>query len=338
MDASNDAVYSLRSEVCLALGTIDAAVRDIVKAREIDPEDADYALLHARLLTATGDVQQAAKALEDAIDGEDAPLEALLLRSHLRLLTGDIDGARVDATQASNTFPEEAFAFVQLAHVQLAKGNAALAAKAAERAVKLDPSLPDGYLARAAARQLQGDPEGSKQDYDRIKGEGIELPVFLLGPAIDLVDSAGFQKTIMDLVAPVAPAPEPTAEAAPSGGGFPGLGGLGGGNPFAKLGSPIPGLGLDPATMLDQVFDSEGNIKPAFKPILRMAMKNAPNLLKTVPPGMLKNMGGLDPSQLENIDMDDVSEEQLEAQMRLFYKMIKSGKNPMDLLDPDDKK
>jgi hypothetical protein len=87
--------------------------------------------------------------------------------------------------------------------------------------------------------------------------------------------------------------------------------------------------------MLDQVFDADGNIKPAFKPIMRMAMKNAPNLLKSVPPSMLKNMGGLDPSQLENFDMDNVSEEQLEAQMRLFYKMVKSGKNPMDLMDPD---
>ena len=97
-------------------------------------------------------------------------------------------------------------------------------------------------------------------------------------------------------------------------------------------GMGIPGLGgLNPAAMLDQVFDSEGNIKPAFRPIMRMAMKNAPSLLKTTPDGMLKK-SGIDANMLDNVDLDNIPEDQLEAQMKMFYKMVKSGQNPMDAI------
>jgi len=108
-------------------------------------------------------------------------------------------------------------------------------------------------------------------------------------------------------------------------------------NPFAGLSGGIPGLGINPMSMLDQIFDDDGNIRPTFKPILKMAMKNAPSLLKTVPPGMLDNTG-IDPSMLDGVDPDDISEEQLEAQMRLFYKMVKNGQNPLDFVqDPNQK-
>ena len=44
----------------------------------------------------------------------------------------------------------------------------------------------------------------------------------------------------------------------------------------------------------------------------------------------LKHMGNIDPDQLENFDPSSLSEEELEAQMRLFYKMVQAGQNPLD--------
>jgi len=44
---------------------------------------------------------------------------------------------------------------------------------------------------------------------------------------------------------------------------------------------------------------------------------------------MLKKTG-IDPNMLDNVDLDNIPEDQLEAQMKLFYKMVKSGQNPMD--------
>lgn len=332
----NPSSYAFRAEVEVFLGTLESARRDIQKARELAPEDPDYALMHARLLTAIGEAGEALEAIDAAIDEEDAALEALLLRSHLKVLGGDATGAKKDAMRASNAYPDEAFAFVQLAQVQLAGGNAALAHKAAERAVKLDPSLPDAYIARGAALQLKGEPEKAAEDFERVQGEPIELPMFLLGATYDAVDASGFTNEILQMLNATGGSsanddarPEKKAKKKPGAGGA--------ANPFAGLSGGIPGLGINPMTMLDQIFDEDGNIKPAFKPILKMAMKNAPSLLKTVPPGMLDDTG-IDPSMLDGVDPDDISEEQLEAQMRLFYKMVKNGQNPLDFVKDPNKK
>lgn len=310
IDAEDDTAWGIRAEVGLYLGTAEAALRDIERARKLAPEDADYALLHARLALVRGDFDTAKSALNHALKDEDAALEALCLRSHLRLQGGDLKGARADAIRATNAYPDEAFAFVSLASIQLAEENGSLALKAAERAVTLDPTLPDAYLVRAAAHHLLEDTEAQKADENRIKDEAPELHQFLLGPVADYVDPAAFFP-----VAPAAPKMQKAPKAAGPAPAMPGL------DP-SSFG--IPGLGgMNPAAMLDQVFDSEGNIKPAFKPIMKMALKNAPSLMKTMPPSMLESRG-IDPKMLDGVDLDNIDEEQLEAQMKLFYKMMKS--------------
>ncbi len=335
LDPENPSSYAFRAEVEVFMGTLESARRDVEKARNLSPDDPDYALMHARLLTVAGEVDMALEAIDAAIDEEDAALEALLLRSHLKVMRGDAAAAKKDAMRASNAYPDEAFAFVQLAQVQLAGGNAALALKAAERAAKLDPSLPDAYIARGAALQLKGEAEKASEDFDRVQGEPIELPMFLLGATYDAVDASGFTNQILEMLNAGGGAPANDDKGAAGPAAAAGAGGAA--NPFAGLSGGIPGLGINPMSMLDQIFDDDGNIRPTFKPILKMAMKNAPSLLKTVPPGMLDNTG-IDPSMLDGVDPDDISEEQLEAQMRLFYKMVKNGQNPLDFVqDPNQK-
>ena len=332
VDPEDAGPYAMRAEIGIHVGTANSAKRDIEKARELDPDDPDYALLHARLLTAQGSPAAALEVLEKTIVEEEASLEALLLRAELRLIGGQVDDARKDAILASNSYPDEAFAFVVLASIQLAQENAALALKAAERAVKLDPSLPDAYMMRHAAYRARGEDEKAAEDFERAAEEPTELFMFLLGPCYELADMSPFAAGVRDILdrdfaRAAQNDDQPSADAKqPAGGGFPGMGGMPG---FGGLGGPGP-FGVDPMKMLGQVFDDEGNVRPTFKPILRMAMKNAPALLKTMPPSMLKNMGGIDPDQLENFDPSELSEEELEAQMRLFYKMVQSGQNPLD--------
>lgn len=332
VDSHNPAAYSLRAEVDLALGANESARRDIEKARRLDPSDSDIALLHARLAAVNADFRTALDALSDAIDDEEASLEALLLRSHIRLSQGELDGAKKDAIRASNNYADEAFAFVQLANVQLSAGSSALALKAAERAVGLDPSLPDGYLARAAALRIAGREEEAQKDFERASSEPVELPYFLLGPAFEALDGDEFHSVLTELLHnsgttdQAARATQEAAESMAQGKGMPSnpfaaLGGLGGG--LGGLGG-LGGMGgMDPSRMLDQLFDQDGNIKPALKPLLKMAMRNAPAMMKNMPDSMLESQG-LDRETLESMDMSNISEEQLEEQMRLFYKMMKN--------------
>lgn len=330
-DPNNAGLYAVRAEVYIEQERMDQAERDLRQAAELDPDDTDYALNLARLQLAREDAAGARATVEAALAADDEPtLDALLLRAHLRLIAGDTDGARADAMSASNRYPDEAFAFVQLAHVQLVLGNTQLASKAAERAVKLDGSLPDAYLVRGAARQLSGD-ASAKDDFERASAASPELPGLLYGACADLIGDAYFSESILGLLQDTIAEPEP-AMPFPGGGmpgGFPGMPGMGGFPGMGGLG------GMDPMRMMGQLFDDQGNIRPAFKPLLEMALRNAPALLKNMPPGLLKSMGGVDPSVLEGVDLSGISSEELEAQMKQFYKMSQSGQNP---LDPSKKK
>lgn len=324
-------VLELRGEVHTLMGNLDGAIEDLERALELWPHNIEISIALARLLTVRGDLADAlaivSLAVEEGQDDEDyLTLEALLLRSHLRLLSGQGAGARADAMWASNVFSDEAFAFVQLAHVELAEGNMRLAKKAAERAVLLDPSLSDAYLVRGAAYQMQGKSAAAKEDFQRAQQAPVELPLFLLGAAHELASGAGmgFDSSILDLLtgenSPFDPAAFEKAFSHDAG-AAPGA------DPFAAM-RGMGGLGgADPTAMLDQIFDEKGNIRGPLKPLLEMAFKNAPKLMKNLPPSML---GGLSREELERLDLSDLSGEELEERMREFYQLMKSGKNPFE--------
>ncbi|MFW5967336.1 MAG: tetratricopeptide repeat protein [Persicimonas sp.] len=318
IESNDPELYALRGEVSVRMAQFEQAERDLSQARQLAPAESDYALQLARLLMVQGRAEEASEVIDAAVDDEATALEALLLRSHIHLLGGRAEEARADAIRASNNFPDEAFAFVQLAHVQLAGGQSNLALKAAERAVELDPSLSDAYLVRGAARHMRGESEAASEDFERADRAPAELPMFLLGPCYEILEATGFQTSMRDMLsryAEAADGPDGEHEA-----------GKGPNPPFGQV---------DPMELLGQVFDDSGNMKKRFKPFLEMAMKNAPNILKNVPPSLLKNVGGLDPEALEEIDLSEMSSDQLEEQMRQFYEMMQSGENPFEGLDED---
>lgn len=321
-------LYGMRAEIHILQGNLEHAERDLKKARELDPRDADLALADARLRAVTGDIEGALKIMDKSMRGDDLSLEALLLRSHLRLVTDRKPEARADAMAATKRYADEAFAFVQLAQVQLSEDSIELALKAAERAVALDSSIPDTYLVRGAALRARGDEAKATEDFKRASSAPAELPQFIFGAAFDAIDGDNLHRSAMETLYggdPAAQTPAPEADAGNPFGGMGGMGGLGG---LASMMGGGAG-GMDPMRMMSQMFDDQGNIRPAFRPILRMALKNAPALLKNMPSGMLKNMGGVDPSMLEGMNLDNLSADDLEAQMKEMYKMMKSGQDPM---------
>ncbi len=319
IEGADAELYALRADVFTRTGKFEQAERDLTQARELD-DDPDYALQLARLMMVQGRSEEAGEVIDEAVSDDDASLEALLLRSHIHMLGGRNRQARADAIRASNNFPDEAFAFVQLAHVQLASGKGNLALKAAERAVELDPSLSDAYMVRGAARHMRGETSVAQEDFERARQAPAELPMFLLGPCYSVLEATGFQTSMRDML-------NRYSETVGAGGEA-----NAGATPFGNF---------DPMSVLGQVFDESGKMKGRFKPFLEMAMKNAPNILKNVPPGLLRNVGGLDPSELEGIDLSKMSSEQIEEQMQKFYQMMQSGENPFEEMSkepppPDD--
>ncbi len=326
-DADAAEVLGLRGEVHLEMGDLEAAARDLERAFEQAPQEPEYALMLARLYMVQGETAKALGVIDHAVDeDEDFALEALLLRSHIHRISKDSAAARSDAIRASNLYPDEAFAFVQLAHVQLGQDKLALAKKAAERAVLLDPSLPDSYMVRAAAHKMAGDEEQARQDFERGSQAPPELPMFLMGPAYKAVrvPPMGLDPSIFEAFEEEMGSkgfdPSAFAEA------FGAAGGQGAGGPGA---GSMPG-GMDPMNMLGKIFDDSGNIRGPFKPIFKMAFKNAPKIVENLPPGLL---GDIDKEELEKIDFSELSPEEMEERMRRFYQMMQSGAGPFS---PDD--
>lgn len=350
LDADDAELYALRSDIFVRLQQLEKAERDIRQARELG-EDPEHALQYARLLLVQGRNEKAERVIEMAAQAGDPSLEALLVRSHMHLGAGRFAMARADAIRASNLFSDDAFAFVQLAHIQLAARKASLALKAAERAVQLDPSLSDAYLVRGAARHLSGQHTASRQDFDRAQQAPAEMPLFLFGPCYALLGNPGFERVLEQVSGQytrvsIPPEAEPKKKQSrpgrqasgkparpksstrqnpePSAAPTPNTGGPGG----AKM---PPGMdNFDPKTLLGQVFDDSGKMKKRFKPFLKMAMKNAPSILKKMPPGILPNVEGFDASALEDIDFSKMSSDQIEEQMREFYEKMQSGEDPFD--------
>lgn len=313
-DPKNSELYALRGEAHIGLRDLEKAERDTRKARELAPLDADYALSLARLKVVQGEIAEAREVIDDAIDEDDAELEPLLLRSHLAMLSGDSSAARSDAIRASNHYPDEAFAFVQLVHVQLAEGNLSLAQKAADRAVRLDPSLPDAYMVRGAVLQMQGQHDEAREDLERARQAPSELPMFLLGSFYDVLEASGFNHSLMNLM-------DQYSSMYPNNAGE--------GESF----DPGSFGDFDPSEVMSRLFDDSGKVNERLKPMLEMAMKNAPNILENLPPGIAQGLGGIDPSDLEDVDLDDVSSEQLEQQLEQLYEMMESGQNPFSMFE-----
>ncbi len=349
-------LLGMRGEANLHMGNMNEAERDLRRAVEEVPEEGEWALMLARVMLARGEQKEALELVDKAVE-EDSELvfEALLLRSYLRLGEGDTRAARSDAIRASNLFPDEAFAFVQLAHVQLAEESLTLAQTAAERAVLLDPSLPDSYLVRGAAHQLAGNKEDAKEDFERASQAPAELPLFLLGPAHRWMEGSamGLDSSILemlgqqggagsspfgfdpsafgDLFGAGAPgASEPSGEEGEQQAGPAGLGGMGGLGGLGGLGGM--GGGMNPMDMLSKVFDDEGNIRGPFKPIMKMAFKNAPKIMENLPSGML---GEKEREELEKMDFSEMSSEQLEERMKRFYQMMKRAQEGQEDGDED---
>lgn len=313
LDPTAANALATRAEVSIYLETLNAAKTDIEKARVLDPKDPDFGLLAARLKYVESDYAGAKKILDETIQEKNEVLEALLLRSHLYLLEKEFKQARRDAIKATNLFPEEAICFVQLALVQYASESNTLAKKAADQAIELDSTLADAFYIRALVHKSEKDEENSKADFDRVGDIRLELADFLFGPLSARFDSkAFFNETLSRVDEEIAVEEAPKKRFS---------------NPFSGGLPPIPGMGgMDPTKMLDQVFDKDGNVKPMFKPMLKMMMKNAPAMMKNAPPSMLKKMGNVDPEALENFDPSELNEDQIEEQLKTFYKMVKSGK------------
>jgi tetratricopeptide (TPR) repeat protein len=324
-EPENPQLYAFRAEIRLEADQLDEAKADIQKAVEIAPDAPEFELQLARIAVAEGRPSEAFEQLTEIDFPLETPIgfEAALLESHLALSHQRQAHAKSLVLPAANTYPESPFAFVQLARIGLYEERYEWAYRMADRAVELDPSVPDVYLARAAAAKKLGDDEQADADWERGQKAEIELPLILLDYCYAY--DGGFEledEILLEFEKPFFGASTSEAESGAEAFGF----------------DEQPGdeqdFQSDPMSMFGYAFDDSGEIKPQFRPMLEMIVQNAPNIVENLPSGLVQQLGGVDPEKLQQADLSEMSTEEIEERLKQLYKLMESGQNPFDNNEP----
>ncbi len=179
-----------RGRVYLHRGQLAEALRDFGYALESDPFEEEASLQFARLQALQGDAGAAIEALERLVEhGEDDDKVAAgaLLRSQLSLTLGSTQAALEDAAITIARWPSLPWGYLQRAACQLAGMDADGAIKSlkeAEKFVKDARDVPDIFGLRATAYDQQDKPEQAQRE--RQKAEGApRLPAIVYGPLLN---------------------------------------------------------------------------------------------------------------------------------------------------------
>lgn len=190
LDPEEGQPYGIRGSIQMLYGNLKEAREDFEKALSLDPEDEESRLSLARLLAVDQKTAEAIEALEPLVeDGEDPEfvMPAALLRSQLSLTLGSTEAAAEDANLAIELEPEQPWGYLQLAASHLMAGNAGDALEALKEAEEKVGDLrdaPDILALRASAYDQLEKPEKAAEA--RAAAEGTaRLPSIVYGDVLN---------------------------------------------------------------------------------------------------------------------------------------------------------
>jgi tetratricopeptide (TPR) repeat protein len=130
-----------RASQLLAVGSVDAASRELESAIETDPDNADALALQSILALVQNDKQAAVRLSDEAVAADSSSATALLAQSYVRQSGFDLDGARQSLELATEKSPDNALVWARLAEIRSSLGDTRGTLSAAKRAAALDPDL-----------------------------------------------------------------------------------------------------------------------------------------------------------------------------------------------------
>jgi tetratricopeptide (TPR) repeat protein len=168
--------YADRGKALLVKGELSRAMLDFDRAVRIQPRSAESYNNRGIARIRTGDLQGAMADFSRAVKLKPNLAEAYTNRGNLRVRTGDPAGALQDLSKAiglCGKFHADARTVVmsnsRLAHAYMNRGVALYAQEKIEeaiadydRAIALDPELPEAHYNRGMALSSRGDQEGAR--------------------------------------------------------------------------------------------------------------------------------------------------------------------------------
>jgi Flp pilus assembly protein TadD len=178
----DDAAHEMRARALLALGRADEAQRHAADAVRLDPEEIRYRELMAEVLSAGGAHRDAAVEYGRLARNDPRQRAWILAEAGERLDADQAARAADAARRAVRLDPADAEAQLALAHALLRSGDTPEALRAATAAAELQPGDPATREALADALWLSGRDAAAFAEFR-------ELAARLTGPARDRVFS-----------------------------------------------------------------------------------------------------------------------------------------------------
>lgn len=124
----------------LQLGDLEGAEQSLIKALELDPENAEFSILLVDILSEQGKVSQALQCAQRARHSTEGHSGILVRLGELHLVLGDPEAARQTLETCLETFTDNARAHHALSKALNRTGEPAKALDAARRSVELAPN------------------------------------------------------------------------------------------------------------------------------------------------------------------------------------------------------
>ena len=180
----------------------DMALESLTKALKMDPDDSNSLLLLAKLhLLPGGDptvgeecarrvveqfrdnpvrlsealvvraryaenAEERLQALDQAVAADDENRDALRIRAQARLLNGNVEGAIEDLTGLANLDPDDIETMEQIVRAFASQDKFDKALIYVEKAIKIDPKSPTGYMLRSSIHMMQQKTDAALEDLD----------------------------------------------------------------------------------------------------------------------------------------------------------------------------
>jgi arylsulfatase A-like enzyme/Tfp pilus assembly protein PilF len=153
-DAQDARTRSSLAETLTRLGKTDEALRLIAEALRIEPGDSEAIAAQGRVLVAQGKLDEAVKSLEASGERPDVKIE--LARVQLR--RGDLGRARLALDDVLRTNPGHPWALAVLGQVRVLEGGREEGLALLRRAEAAQPKRPEAWLSLAEGFEVAKDP------------------------------------------------------------------------------------------------------------------------------------------------------------------------------------
>jgi tetratricopeptide (TPR) repeat protein len=183
-DQTNPANHALLGSVYGVLSlagattTKDSAVASLGRARELDPQNPEYALIEAQIATRSGDVSGARALLSESLGIKPNYIDALFLLSQIDVTEGNTEGALATTRSIVAIEPQNPVRYFQLGSLLVANRDLSGARAAFEAAIALDTNFANARYLLALVHLEEGRREEALAQLRIVQstnGDNVEL-------------------------------------------------------------------------------------------------------------------------------------------------------------------